>query len=115
MYSASAISQLAKIARSSGCRLSFKWPYHAIVMKVLAMGSKATNLNVVDMRIPFPDRIARPDSLPLDRAGRLARDVVHDAVDALDGVDDPRRSAGEDVVRHAGPVGRHEVVGLDGS
>ena len=32
-------------------------------------------------------------SLPLDRPRRLAGDVVDDAVDAFDGVDDPRRDA----------------------
>src|SRR5262245_33758889 len=55
------------------------------------------------------------ESLPLDRPRRLARDVVDDAVDPLDRVDDPCRGAGEDVVRQSGPVGRHEVVGLDGA
>jgi hypothetical protein len=34
-------------------------------------------------------------SLPLDRAGRLARDVVDDAVDALDLVDDAGGDMGE--------------------
>src|SRR4051812_26014062 len=54
-------------------------------------------------------------SLPLDRPRGLARHVVDDAVDPLHGIDDARGGSGEDLVRKAGPVGRHEVVGLDGS
>ena len=54
-------------------------------------------------------------SFPLDRAGRLRRDVVDDAVDAGDFVDDAVGDAGEHVVGQAGPVGRHGVVGGDGA
>ena len=41
-------------------------------------------------------------SLPLDRPRRLARHVVHHAVDALDLVDDARRDAAQHLVREAG-------------
>ncbi len=51
--------------------------------------------------------------LPFDRCGRLATDVVADAVDAFDLVDDSRAHPGEQVVRQAAPVGRHEVVRVD--
>src|SRR2546426_5804213 len=51
--------------------------------------------------------------LPLDRRRRLRADVVHDAVDALDLVDDARRDACEQVVRQARPVSRHAVLALD--
>ncbi len=39
-----------------------------------------------------------PPLLPLDRARRLARDVVGYAVDALDLVDDPDRDAPKEIV-----------------
>jgi hypothetical protein len=47
-----------------------------------------------------------PPSLPLDRARRLARHVVNDAIDAFDLVDDARRGAAEE-----GHVERIEVGG----
>src|SRR5204863_7121207 len=40
----------------------------------------------------YPKLLHSPlPSFPLDRAGRLARDIVDDAIDPLDLVDDPRR------------------------
>ena len=45
-------------------------------------------------------------SLPLDRRRRLRADVVDDAVDARDLVDDARRDLAEDVVRAASPSRR---------
>ena len=53
--------------------------------------------------------------LPLDRAGRLRRDVVGDPVHAGHLVDDPRRDALEHLVGQAGPVGGHRVVGRHGA
>src|SRR5258708_7719238 len=41
-YSAKAISQLTTITSSSGLSLKRRWPYHAIVMKVLEQKSKMT-------------------------------------------------------------------------
>src|ERR1035438_2001583 len=52
-------------------------------------------------------------SLPLDRAGRLRRDVVDDAVHAAHLAHDAAGSAVEEIVRQAGPVGGHEVFGRD--
>src|SRR5262249_47539617 len=48
--------------------------------------------------------------LPFDRAGWLGRDVVDDAVHALDLVDDAGRDAGEHLVGKAGPIGGHRVL-----
>ncbi len=50
---------------------------------------------------------------PLDCAGGFAGDVVDDAGDAADFVDDAVADAGEDVVGDSGPVGGHEVGGVD--
>src|SRR3970040_344206 len=44
--------------------------------------------------------------LPFDGSWRLARDVVDNAVDAVDFVDNPVRHPGEQFMRQAGPVGR---------
>src|SRR2546428_9502258 len=52
-------------------------------------------------------------SLPLDGARRLAGDVVSDAVDAGDLVDDAPADDVEEVVGEAGPVGRHGVLRRD--
>src|SRR5689334_23378527 len=54
-------------------------------------------------------------SLPLDRRRRLAGDVVNHAVDASDLVDDAVADGRQDLVGQAGPVGGHEVLGLDGA
>src|SRR5262245_6639931 len=54
-------------------------------------------------------------SLPLDRGGGLARDVVDDAVDAADLVDDAAADAPEEIGREDGPVGGHAVAALDGA
>src|SRR5829696_2171130 len=51
--------------------------------------------------------------LPLDRAGRLGRDVVGHPVDARDLVDDAARQRLEHVVGQAGPVGGHGVLAGD--
>jgi hypothetical protein len=50
---------------------------------------------------------------PLDRCRRFAADVVDDPVDPLHLVDDRRSHAGQQVLGQPGPVGRHEVIGLD--
>ena len=52
-------------------------------------------------------------SFPLDRCGGFAGDVVADAVDAADFVDDADGDAVEHVVGDAGPVGGHEVARID--
>ena len=52
---------------------------------------------------------------PLDRRRGFAGDVVADAVDAADFVDDADGDAVEHVVGDAGPVGGHEVAGIDGA
>ena len=49
-------------------------------------------------------------SLPLDRRGRFAGDVVDDAVDAAHFVDDPVRHFRQQLVRQLRPVGGHEVA-----
>ena len=51
--------------------------------------------------------------LPLNRRWRFAGDVVADAVDAADFVDDADGDAVEDVVGDARPVGGHEIAGVD--
>ena len=57
----------------------------------------------------------RKPSLPLDRCGRFGADIVDDAVDAGNFVDDARRDSGEDVVRETAPFGGHEVDCRDGA
>jgi len=49
------------------------------------------------------------DLLPFDRRRRLGGNVVGDAIDALDLVDDARGDALEDAVGELEPVGGHEV------
>src|SRR3990170_1968818 len=51
--------------------------------------------------------------LPFDRRRRLRRDVVDHPVDALHLVDDPVREDRQHLGGHAGPVGRHRVLGSD--
>src|SRR3712207_1989991 len=58
-------------------------------------------------RPPHPCR----RSLPLDRSGRLRRDVEHHPVDLADLVDHPRGDPLEQVVGQTRPVGGHRVVG----
>ena len=53
--------------------------------------------------------------LPLDRRGRLGRDVVAHAVGAGDLGNDAARNAGQHVVGQLGPVGGHGIAGLDGT
>src|SRR5260370_35758659 len=50
-----------------------------------------------------------PGSLPLDGARGLGGDVVDDAFDALDLVDDPARDLAEQVVEQPRPVGGRVV------
>ena len=54
-------------------------------------------------------------SLPLDRRGRLGADVVHDAVDPHDLIDDAARDARQHLVRKRVPVGRHSIRAGDGA
>ena len=49
------------------------------------------------------------DLFEFDRGGRFGRDIIDDAVDALDLVDDAHGDAIEHIVRDARPVGGHEV------
>src|SRR5690606_30385866 len=53
--------------------------------------------------------------LPLDRPGRLARDVEHDPVDLAQLVDHARGDLLQEVVGQARPVGGHRVVAGDGA
>src|SRR5688500_11176394 len=53
-------------------------------------------------------------SLPLDRGGRLRRDVVDDAIDPAHLVDDAVRQAPQDLVGELRPVGGHSVERADG-
>ena len=55
-----------------------------------------------------PRRFYYP-SFPLDRSRRLGGDVVDDAVDALDLVDDARRGAAEEIVVEIEIIGGHAV------
>jgi len=48
---------------------------------------------------------------PLNRGRRLARNIIHDAVDVADFVDDAAGDFVEDVVGDLGIVGGHEVGG----
>src|SRR4249920_2944472 len=52
-------------------------------------------------------------SLPFDRRRRLRRNIVDDAIDPTDFVDDARGNRGEEVVREARPVGGHPVKAFD--
>ena len=53
-------------------------------------------------------------SLPFDGSRRFASDVVDDAVDAADFVDNAAADALEDVVGQRGPVGGHTVFRMHG-
>ncbi len=64
---------------------------------------------------PAPLFAAAMCLLPLDRAGGLGGDVVDDAVDPLDLVDDPVAHPREDVVGDPRPVGSHRVLAGDGA
>ena len=52
---------------------------------------------------------------PLNRRGRLGRDVVAHAVGAGDLSHDTAGNAGQHVVGQLGPVGGHGIAGLDGT
>jgi len=67
-------------------------------------------MQVVDLYGFFPQF-----SLPLNRRRWLAADVVGDAVDAAHFVDDAAGDAFEEAVGEFGPVGGHEIAGLNGS
>jgi hypothetical protein len=53
--------------------------------------------------------------LPLDGAGGFGRDVVDDAVDASDFVDDAAGDSLEHVVRQEGPVSGHAIFRVNGA
>src|SRR5206468_2891729 len=59
------------------------------------------------------NRQSKMESLPLDRTGRLAGDVVTDAVDAFDFVADATRNACQQFVRNPDPVGGHAILTFD--
>src|SRR4051794_41171465 len=59
--------------------------------------------------------VIRRELFPLDRARRLGGDVVDDAVDAVDLVDDAVADPGQHIVRQPRPVGRHRVLAGDGA
>src|SRR4029077_11028544 len=66
--------------------------------------------------LPAPRSVDKlSSSLPLDGAGRLGGDVVHHAVDAPHLVHHAAGDAIEQVVRHAVPIGGHEVGGRNGA
>ena len=54
-------------------------------------------------------------SFPLYCGRGFGRDIVDDAVDALDLIDDAGRDSVQYVVGDSGPVGGHEVAGGDGT
>ena len=51
--------------------------------------------------------------LPLNRRGRFRADVINDAVDTCDFVDDAGGDAAEQVGGQLAPVGGHEIGGVD--
>src|SRR5256885_5647746 len=62
--------------------------------------------------LTFLDVTESLPSFPFDRRRRLRADVVDDAVDAFDFVDDPRRDAREQFVGQPRPVRRHAIAAL---
>ena len=54
-------------------------------------------------------------SFPLDRAGRLTRNIIHHAVDAGHLVRDTAGDLFQQIIRDPRPVGGHEVVGRHGT
>lgn len=65
---------------------------------------------------PHPTSLAKGYLLfPLDRRGRLGRDVVAHAVGAGNLGHDAAGDAGQHVVGQLGPVGGHGIAGLDGA
>src|SRR5690606_36513884 len=59
--------------------------------------------------LPLLDIASQCPSLPLDRAGRLRREVVDHAVDPLDLVDDAGGDAGEEMRIERVDIGGHAV------
>src|SRR5437667_8515483 len=59
------------------------------------------------------NRQSKIRSLPLDRAGRFARDVEADAVDAFDFVADACRDPNQQFVGKPHPIGGHAVLAFD--
>src|SRR6201993_2514358 len=55
----------------------------------------------------------RTTSLPLNRAGRFAGDVITNPVHSFDLVDDPARNLGEDFVWDPHPIRGHPVLAFD--
>ena len=55
------------------------------------------------------------DLFPLDGGGRLGGDIVDDAVNAFDFIDDPAGNAVQDFVGQLVPVGGHAVETLNGA
>src|SRR5438105_3215937 len=65
-------------------------------------------------RAPPPTMRTFMGLLPFDGRGRLRGDVVHDAIDAGNLVDDASRDLRQDLVRQSRPVGGHPVLALHG-
>src|SRR6266851_991316 len=57
--------------------------------------------------------VVRRRLLPLDGAGRFARDVEHDPVAAFDLVDDPVADPRQHLVWHPGPIRGHRIFAAD--
>ena len=64
----------------------------------------------------MPQRVQSfKNSFPLDGGGGLGRDVVTDAIDTLDLIDNSGGDLVQHVVRDSGPVGGHKVTGGHGA
>src|SRR5688572_19774067 len=86
------------------------------VLRRLALSPSRTAL----ILLPAPEARSTLPSfrlrlLPFDGGGRFGGDVVDDAGDAVDFVDDPGADASEGVVGETGPVRGHGVFGGDGA
>src|SRR5438067_4032224 len=73
----------------------------------------ARNRNNAQARFSGAFRAPWTSSLPLNRSGRLARDVVNHPVDAAHFVDDAGRRAGQEAVLEGIIIRRHAIGGGD--
>ena len=99
----------ASVSGSRAAEYHFTSALPLAVLKHLAPTLSAS------LRNKAPEAAASRESLPLDGSRRLARDVVDNARDPRNLVDDPPRDVIEEFVGQVRPARRHEVDRLHGT